>query len=122
MYLQSEYSMSDLSMTLPDGRSLGFRCLGDENGSPLFFFHGTPGSRFVLSEDDAMAQIPGVRLILPERPGYGISDPQPGRTLLDWPEDVAQLADHLGLDSFAVSGSRVVALTRSPAPTASPDV
>ena len=78
--------------------------LGDPEGLPLFFFHGTPGSRLVLTEGDLLAQVPGLRLILPERPGYGLSDPKPDRTLLDWPEDVAALADHLGLDRFAVAG------------------
>ncbi len=97
--------MDNQSITLSDGRSLGFQCLGDPNGRPLFFFHGTPGSRLVLSQDDFLAQISGVRLIVPERPGCGISDPKPGRTFLDWPDDVAELANHLGLDSFAVSGA-----------------
>lgn len=90
------------SMTLSDGRSLGFRCLGDPAGSPLFFFHGTPGSRLVFSETDPIAQIPRIRLITPERPGYGLSDPKPQRTLLDWADDVAELADHLGIHTFAV--------------------
>ncbi len=96
--------MDDQSITLADGRSLGFQCLGDPDGRPLFFFHGTPGSRLVLSQDDLLAQIPDVRLIVPERPGYGISDPKPRRAFLDWPDDVVELANHLGLDSFAVSG------------------
>jgi pimeloyl-ACP methyl ester carboxylesterase len=97
--------MNDQSITLSDGRSLGFQCLGDPDGYPLFFFHGTPGSRLVLSQDDLLAQISGVRLIVPERPGCGISDPKPGRTFLDWPDDVAELANHLGLESFTVSGA-----------------
>ncbi len=93
-------------MQLFDGRALGFETLGDAGGLPLFFFHGTPGSRLEVAADDLMArQLPGVRLILPERPGYGISDPAPSRTLLDWSADVVQLADHLGLDTFAVAGA-----------------
>jgi len=71
----------------------------------VFFFHGTPGSRLVLGADDAFARMAGVRLILPERPGYGISDPKPNRVLLDWPADVAELADQLGIDAFAVVGA-----------------
>lgn len=94
----------DSSLLLPDGRRLGYRVLGDPEGKPFFFFHGTPGSRFVLVEAEALVQIPGITIILPERPGYGISDPQPDRTLLDWPLDVAALADHLGLERFAVGG------------------
>ena len=96
--------LTNLSITLPDGRRLGYAELGDEHGRPLFFFHGTPGSRLVLSERDAIAQIEGVRLILPERPGYGVSDPKPDRTLVGWADDVAALADHLGVERFAVAG------------------
>ncbi|MEM9592999.1 MAG: alpha/beta hydrolase [Acidobacteriota bacterium] len=92
------------TLQLDDGRTLGYALLGDPAGTPAFFFHGTPGSRLVLSADDGIASIPGVRWILPDRPGYGVSSPQPGRTLLDWPRDVASLADHLGLERFAVAG------------------
>jgi pimeloyl-ACP methyl ester carboxylesterase len=97
--------MESEAITLSDGRSLGYQCLGDREGIPLFFFHGTPGSRFVLSQEDSIAQIPGLFIVLAERPGYGISDPKPDRTLLDWPNDIAQLADRLGVDSFAVAGA-----------------
>lgn len=96
--------MDDRSIELSDGRTLGYVLLGDPDGSPVFFFHGTPGSRLILAEDDPFVQVPGVRWIVPERPGYGISDPEPARTLLDWPDDVAQLADHLGLERFVISG------------------
>jgi pimeloyl-ACP methyl ester carboxylesterase len=91
-------------MTLSDGRALGYQCLGDPGGQALFFFHGTPGSRLVFSERDPMAQIPGLRLVTPDRPGYGLSDPKPDRVLLDWARDVGELADHLGIQSFAVAG------------------
>ena len=42
--------MDDQTITLSDGRSMGFQRLGDPDGSPLFFFHGTPGSRLVFSQ------------------------------------------------------------------------
>lgn len=47
--------MENEAVTLSDGRSLGFRCLGDRDGIPLLFFHGTPGTRFMFSQDDAIA-------------------------------------------------------------------
>lgn len=90
------------SITLADGRTLGYQTLGDPNGKALFYFHGTPGSRLALSDDDLIVQTPGICVISPERPGYGISDPKPDRVLIDWPNDVLELADHLGIDSFAV--------------------
>ncbi|MBO6576819.1 MAG: alpha/beta hydrolase [Rhodothermales bacterium] len=91
-------------MTLSDGRALAYQTLGDPAGDPLFFFHGTPGSRLGFSQEDRIAQMPGICLVLPDRPGYGLSDPHPGRTLLDWAEDVRELADHLGYTSFLVGG------------------
>jgi pimeloyl-ACP methyl ester carboxylesterase len=43
-------------------------------------------------------------LIAPDRPGYGLSDYQPGRRISDWPGDMLELADRLSLDRFAVLG------------------
>jgi pimeloyl-ACP methyl ester carboxylesterase len=47
----------------------------------------------------------GVRRITVDRPGVGFSDPQPGRALTDWPNEVRVLADHLGLERLAVLGT-----------------
>ena len=43
-------------------------------------------------------------MISPDRPGIGLSDPKPGRTVLDWAADVSELAEHLGLQRFSVMG------------------
>lgn len=91
------------SITLSDGRTLAYAEYGDLCGRSVFFFHGTPGSRFFRPPDEVTTRL-GVRLICVDRPGYGESTFQPGRRLLDWPADVAQLADSLGLDKFAVAG------------------
>jgi pimeloyl-ACP methyl ester carboxylesterase len=91
-------------ITLPDGRSLGFAQYGNPNGIPLVFFHGTPSSRYLHHPDDDRTASLNVRLITVERPGFGLSDHQPGRTLLDWPDDVEVLAEKLGLKQFAVAG------------------
>ena len=90
-------------MDLPDGRRLGWLELGDPDAWPTFGFHGTPGSRLQFALPDAL-QPAGVRLIFPDRPGYGLSTYQSGRRLTDWPGDVAQLADHLGVAEFSVFG------------------
>ncbi len=96
--------MDQQTHTLSDGRRLGYQSLGDPGGRPIFWFHGTPGSRLILSPDDWVTRLPGVRVITADRPGYGLSDPKPDRTLADWARDVAELADHLGVDRFAVAG------------------
>lgn len=91
------------SVTLSNGRRLGFEEYGDAAGKPVFFFHGIPGSRLFRPPDEITKKA-GVRLICAERPGYGESTMQPGRRMLDWPGDVAQLADQLGIERFTVMG------------------
>lgn len=92
------------TMTLRDGRTLGYMEYGDPRGKPVMFCHGTPGSRRFHHPDATIATTLGVRLIAADRPGYGLSTFQRGRRLLDWPDDLAQLADALGIDRFAVVG------------------
>lgn len=89
---------------LADGRTLAWAEAGEEGGSPVFSFHGLPGSRFQQHPDEGVARNRGIRLIHVERPGFGLSSPQPRRTLADWPRDVAALADVLGIRRFAVLG------------------
>lgn len=93
-----------LRMALPDGRKIAFRLYGDPNGTPLFYFHGWPGSSSEASLYAEAASRAGVRIFAFDRPGMGGSDPQPGRTLLDWTSDVAALGDTLGLKRFPVLG------------------
>ncbi|MFA5787924.1 MAG: alpha/beta hydrolase [Actinomycetota bacterium] len=92
------------TMRLGDGRALGYGEYGDLNGHPCMFFHGTPGSRYQASILNEPAGRCGIRVIAPERPGYGLSDFLPGRGFTDWAKDVGELADHLGLSRFAVMG------------------
>jgi pimeloyl-ACP methyl ester carboxylesterase len=89
---------------LRDGRALGYAEYGDPAGKPVFFFHGLPGSRLQRYPDDSIATELQARIVTIDRPGLGLSDFQPGRKLLDWPGDVAQLADALKIDTFAAMG------------------
>ena len=89
---------------LPDGRDLGWLEFGPHDGEPVFAFHGTTGSRWHFSVFDEPVAAAGVRLIAPDRPGYGLSSFHHGRQLRDWADDVAFLADHLGLQAFSVMG------------------
>ena len=84
-------------------RRIAFAEYGDPVGKPVVLCHGTPGSR-LNRPDDETTRVLGVRLIVIDRPGCGLSDFLPGRTLLDWPRDLAAVADSLGLGRFAVVG------------------
>jgi pimeloyl-ACP methyl ester carboxylesterase len=44
------------------------------------------------------------RIISPSRPGMGQSDRHKNRTFIDWTKDTIELADHLGIDKFAILG------------------
>jgi pimeloyl-ACP methyl ester carboxylesterase len=92
------------SIKLLDGRALTFAQYGDPLGRPVLFFHGTPSSRLLRHPDDSLTASLGIRLITIDRPGFGGSDYQPNRQLLDWPDDVSMLADKLGIERFAVAG------------------
>ena len=89
---------------LSDGRKIGYQEYGDHNGSPVFFFHGWIGSRLDFAPNDGIARELGARVIAIDRPGCGSSDFKENRRLLDWPDDVSELADALGFDRFAVCG------------------
>jgi pimeloyl-ACP methyl ester carboxylesterase len=89
---------------LSDGRALGYAEYGDPAGTPVFYFHGTPGSRLEPTLIGDAAERQHVRLIAIDRPGFGLSDFLPKRRFADWPADVLQLADALGIGDFAVVG------------------
>lgn len=92
------------TITLTDGRHLGYAEYGDPQGRPILFFHGQPGNRLFRYPEDGFLAASGIRLVTVDRPGYGLSDFQEGRRLLDWPQDVLELADSFGLGRFAVLG------------------
>lgn len=98
--------MSEAShVQMPDGRRMAFREYGARMGRVLLLCHGTPGSRLGVTPAMAdQAGATGVRLIVPDRPGYGLSDQFAGRALLDWPRDAATLMDALGAERFDVLG------------------
>jgi pimeloyl-ACP methyl ester carboxylesterase len=89
---------------LPDGRTLAYEDYGIRDGFPVLSFHGGLSSRLDAAPAHEAAVAKGVRLISPDRPGMGLSTYQPGRRLLDWPDDVTHLTDALGIDRFAVMG------------------
>lgn len=89
-------------LKLKNGGKLAFCEYGNANGTPVFFFHGWPSSRTMAQLADNAARELDVRIISPDRPGIRDSTFQENRKLIDWPEIVEQLADHLKLERFHV--------------------
>jgi len=90
---------------LSDGRTLAYTVAGDEDGTPVVAHHGTPGSRLFASLLADAAAEAGVRVVVPDRPGYGRSSPPPDEwSWRDWRSDVAALLDAESVDRCAVIG------------------
>jgi pimeloyl-ACP methyl ester carboxylesterase len=97
-------SLTEQRVSLRDGRTLGFAEFGDPNGDPVLEFHGCPGSRLEAWNYDEVGKKLGARVIGIDRPGFGISTYVKGYRIVDWPADVSEFADALGLERFAVAG------------------
>jgi pimeloyl-ACP methyl ester carboxylesterase len=80
----------DKIFRLENGRLVGYAVYGDPDGRPVFYFHGFPGSRLEARLADQVAARLGIRLIALDRPGFGLSDFNPRRTILEWPDDVVK--------------------------------
>jgi pimeloyl-ACP methyl ester carboxylesterase len=94
---------SEKCIKLKDGRLLGYAEYGSPTGQPIFLFNGY-FSRLFYPFDDSIAFSANARIITVDRPGIGLSTFKQNRTLLDWPEDLEELADALSLNQFAVAG------------------
>ena len=70
----------------------------------LLWCHGGPGSRLEPAYLRREASEAGLRVIGIDRPGYGLSTPQPGRTIAGWVPEALAVADHLGIGPFAAVG------------------
>jgi pimeloyl-ACP methyl ester carboxylesterase len=92
------------TIRLRDGRALGLMETGWRDGPTIFHFHGHGSSRLEVRLLDETAARLGVRLIGLDRPGIGCSDAKADFRILDWPDDVQEAADQLGIERFAVEG------------------
>jgi pimeloyl-ACP methyl ester carboxylesterase len=89
------------TVTTPDGRILAVQEAGDPAGRPVVVHLGTPHTRNLYGPHAADAAGRGLRLISYDRPGYGGSTPQPGRTYADCAADVRAICAALGLSRIA---------------------
>ena len=88
----------------PDGRTLAIEEGGDPAGRPVLVHNGTPNSRHLFAPVAADAAARGLRLIGYDRPGYGGSTPQPGRSVADCAADVRAICAELGIARLAMWG------------------
>lgn len=91
-------------LTLADGRNLSYSDIGTGENGTWIHCHGIPGSRNELTHFTEALREAGIRVIVPDRPGYGHSAPHPDFCFASHSDDLRQLADHLRLTQFALSG------------------
>ena len=70
----------------------------------MFHFHGSGSSRLERPASLDILKTTGIRFISVDRPGHGLSDMHPNRRLIDWANDIAELADSLNVQKFYVTG------------------
>jgi pimeloyl-ACP methyl ester carboxylesterase len=100
-----ETHVSEEPITLPDGRRLALHALGREDGFPVVYLHGAIGTRLDVSPELlAVIERLQLRWVCVSRPGFGGSDPRPGRTMLDFADDLRHLAAVARWRRFAVVG------------------
>jgi len=95
--------MAGQTVSAPDGRRLEVCVWGDPAGAPVFWLHGTPGSRLLRHPGDSYLDH-RLRVVTYDRPGYGLSTRVRGRRAADVADDVRAIADALDLDRFGVAG------------------
>jgi len=86
---------------LRDGRTLAYVEWGTGAGPVIVLCHPSAG---VVPAGWEVAGDMGLRVVSPDRPGTGRSGFQAGRSIMDWPPDVAELMTQLGVEHFSVVG------------------
>ena len=90
-------------LKLPDGRTLCYSIYGPEDGIPIIANHGSPGSRIAMEE--SIYQEYNLKIIIPDRPGYGQSTWNPQSSFKSWADDIERLMDHLSIQTAHISGT-----------------
>jgi len=90
-------------LQLSDGINLCYAEYGNQEGEPVFLFHGNPGSRISWGLYPGAPYLPGIRIVAPDRPGYAQTDFKKN-AIQYWPDDIVELADHLKIEKFHLFG------------------
>ncbi|WP_105614657.1 alpha/beta fold hydrolase [Vallitalea okinawensis] len=91
-------------ITLKDGRKMAYKEYGNANGKPLILVHGTPFSKLMWRDVPGVLDNEMFRIIAVDRPGYGHSDYNINGYLDNFPFDILELMDYLGIDKVSIAG------------------
>lgn len=91
-------------LALADGGTAGFAEYGAPDGRPVIALHGAPACRLMFAVADASAKAHGLRILAPDRPGYGLTPSNVGASLAERTLWLTAVVEALGLDHFALLG------------------
>jgi pimeloyl-ACP methyl ester carboxylesterase len=100
--IDGERKLSAQTISLPDGRQLGYLIIG--KGEPVVYFHGTASSRLEILLLKELACAERLQIIGIDRPGYGLSTFKRRKNLQDFNANVNFLTDYLGIERFGILG------------------
>lgn len=86
---------------LADGRTISYGLYGADDG-PLVVVLDGPGSRGLGRAMDPPAVQLGIKLLAPDRPGFGRSTPTPRGSFAELASDLLALVDRLGFRRFGI--------------------
>jgi pimeloyl-ACP methyl ester carboxylesterase len=87
-----------------DGSVITLETVGEQDAVPVLFCHGLADSRLSAYLFRQAAAELGLRLIAPDRPGTGGTEPRQLNRLADWVEDATRVLDALQVESAAMLG------------------
>lgn len=89
---------------LPSGRTLSYAEYGDPKGKVILFCHAITGCRLMVPADKAQLAGMKIRLIAPDRGGYGFSSPVSKDCMQQWLEDMRHFLPLMNVSSCCVIG------------------
>jgi pimeloyl-ACP methyl ester carboxylesterase len=97
----------DGTLSLDDGRALGYAEYGEPTGAPIVYLHGMPGSRLDPALLDEEYRQLGARVVALERPGYGLFGIVQGSIYPALRAESVKALTSIGFDGYAVGGLAV---------------
>src|SRR3712207_1502001 len=91
------------TMQLHDGRRLAWFEWGPADGLPVLFCTGAGMSGWLGFGTSQLSEL-GLKLIAIDRPGLGLSDPHPNKTLDSWVDDTRELIQTQGVHPVLADG------------------
>jgi len=95
-------SIPNTTVGIDENRRITYTEYGYASGTPVLFLHGTPGSRHLGTLFDTAAREHGIRLLAPDRPGYGRSTPWPDRSISDAGTFLTAILDDAGVETAGI--------------------